>query len=131
MQACPIGEEHTGGHQLRACRAAALSTRRGSDFHLTVDDPHASSPVQKDVVKQTVGAGYFAVLNEPILAGREFEQSDQRVDADATIASGAASALPLVLNQKAASRCLVKTTPSANTFAGTGARTKSWAWSPI
>jgi hypothetical protein len=26
------------------------------DFHLTVDDPRALSPVRKDVVKQTVGA---------------------------------------------------------------------------
>jgi predicted permease len=73
------------------------------DFHLRVDDPRASSAVQKDVVKQTVGAGYFAVLNEPILAGREFEESDQRVDAEGTIASRAAvPTLPLVLNEKAA-----------------------------
>src|ERR1035438_3358149 len=49
-------------------------------LHLKVDDPRASSPVEKDVVRQTVGAGYFAVLNEPILAGREFEERDQRVD---------------------------------------------------
>ena len=73
------------------------------DFHLTVDDPRASSPVQKAVVKQTVGAGYFALLKEPMLAGREFVESDQRIDAEATIASGApVVTLPLVLNQKAA-----------------------------
>jgi len=73
------------------------------NFHLTVDDPEVSSPVQKDVVKQTVGAGYFAVLNEHILAGREFEESDQRLDGVAPNASGApAPALPLVLNEKAA-----------------------------
>ena len=82
------------------------------DFHLTVVDPHASSPVEKDVVKETVGASYFAVLNEPILAGREFEQSDQRVDADATIASGAVlPALPLVLNEKAAYALFGKDNP--------------------
>jgi predicted permease len=73
------------------------------DFHLTVDDPRTSSPVQKDVAKQMVGAGYFAVLNEPVLAGREFVESDQRVDAEAPIASGApVPTLPLVLNEKAA-----------------------------
>jgi len=73
------------------------------DFHLTVDDPRVSSPVQKDVSKQTVGAGFFAVLSEPILAGREFAESDQRVDAEATIASGApVPTLALVLNEKAA-----------------------------
>ncbi len=73
------------------------------DFHLTVDDPRASSPVQKEVVKQTVGAGYFAVLKEPVLAGREFEESDRRIDDEAAIAAGArVTTLPLVLNEKAA-----------------------------
>jgi macrolide transport system ATP-binding/permease protein len=73
------------------------------DFPLTVDDPRASSPVQREVAKQTVGAGYFAVLNEPILAGREFDERDQRVDAEAPIASGAqVPTLPIVLNEKAA-----------------------------
>jgi predicted permease len=75
----------------------------GGDSHLTVDDPRASSPVQKEVAKQTVGAGYFAVLNEPILAGREFQESDQRIDAESTIVSSTPiPSLPLVLNEKAA-----------------------------
>src|ERR1700735_779413 len=47
------------------------------DLHLTVDDSHSASPVQKGVAKQTVGAGFFAVLNQPLLAGREFHQRDQ------------------------------------------------------
>lgn len=81
-------------------------------FHLQVDDPRASSPVEKDVVEQTVGAGYFAVLNEPILAGREFEERDQRVDAEALIASGAPiPTLPLVLNEKAARALFGKDNP--------------------
>jgi predicted permease len=72
-------------------------------FHLTVDDSRASSPVQKEVAEQTVGAGYFAVLNEPILAGREFQESDQRIDAESTIVSSTPiPSLPLVLNEKAA-----------------------------
>ena len=29
-------------------------------------------------VKETVGAGYFAALSEPVLAGREFVELDQR-----------------------------------------------------
>jgi hypothetical protein len=66
------------------------------DLHLTVDDPHSTSPVQKGVAKQTVGAGFFAVLNQPLLAGREFDQHDQRLTIDAS------SRLPLILNQKAA-----------------------------
>jgi predicted permease len=102
------------------------------DFQLTVDDPRASSAVQKEVVKQTVGAGYFAVLKEPILAGREFEESDQRLDDEATITAGApVTTLPLVLNAKAHMLCWEGTTSSASTYAETGARTKSWAWSAI
>jgi macrolide transport system ATP-binding/permease protein len=81
-------------------------------FHLKVDDPRASSPVEKGVAKQTVGAGYFAVLNEPIMAGREFDERDQRVDAEAAIASGApVPTLPLVLNEKAARALFGKDNP--------------------
>ena len=81
-------------------------------FHLKVDDPRASSPVEKSVAKLTVGAGYFAVLNEPILAGREFEESDQRVDVEAAIASGApVPTLPIVLNEKAARALFEKDNP--------------------
>ena len=70
------------------------------DFHLSVDDPHQSSPVQKGFAKQTVGAGFFSVLNQPLLVGREFDQRDQRIDLDATGAP--ITRLPLVPNQKAA-----------------------------
>ena len=81
-------------------------------FHLKVDDPRASSPVEKDVANQTVGAGYFAVLNEPILAGREFEERDQRIDSEAPVATGAqVPTLPLVLNEKAARTLFGKDNP--------------------
>ena len=58
------------------------------NIQLTAED----SRVQKPVAKETVGAGYFAALSEPMLAGREFEERDQRY----------AIALPLVLNESAA-----------------------------
>jgi predicted permease len=67
------------------------------DFHLRVDDPKAATPVEKSVLKQTAGTGYFAVLGEPVLAGREFAEQDQRVDVEAS-----AVVVPLVLNEKAA-----------------------------
>jgi predicted permease len=67
------------------------------DFHLRVDDPKTTTPVEKSVIKQTAGTGYFAVLREPVLAGREFEEQDQRVDVEAS-----AVVVPLVLNEKAA-----------------------------
>ncbi|MFZ0274341.1 MAG: ADOP family duplicated permease [Acidobacteriaceae bacterium] len=73
------------------------------DFHLTVADPKAASPVRKDVVKETVGPGYFAVVQEPLVAGREFDAQDLRMDVSATPASEVtAVAVPLILNQKAA-----------------------------
>jgi predicted permease len=63
---------------------------------LTVEDARDSSPVQRKVVKQTVGAGYFATLSEPMLAGRDFEDRDQRGQSDGT------KALSAVLNESAA-----------------------------
>jgi predicted permease len=73
------------------------------DFQLTVDDAHAATPVQKGTLKHTVGAGFFSVLNEPILAGREFDERDQRLDGGLPPATGAAvPAMPLILSQKAA-----------------------------
>ncbi len=59
---------------------------------MTRDD---SSGVQQSVVKETVGAGYFAILSEPMLAGREFDERDQRSPADAS----KTTALPVVLNE--------------------------------
>jgi putative ABC transport system permease protein len=47
-----------------------------------------------------VGAGYFAVLNEPLLAGHEFVEADQKIATDTTGVT--AVAMPIVLNQKAA-----------------------------
>jgi predicted permease len=60
-------------------------------------DSPGSSSVQHPVVEETVGAGYFVTLNEPILAGREFEERDQRGQADGS----KAVFLPAVLNESA------------------------------
>jgi ABC-type antimicrobial peptide transport system permease subunit len=68
------------------------------NIQMTAEDPRQSSRVQKPVARETVGAGYFAALNEPLLAGREFEELDQQSPAPA---SGAV-ALPAVLNESAA-----------------------------
>jgi predicted permease len=64
---------------------------------LTAEDPRGSSAILQSVIEETVGAGYFAALNEPVLAGREFEEHDQRSPA------GAAKSfvLPAVLNESA------------------------------
>lgn len=54
------------------------------------------SRVQKRAVKETVGAGYFAAVSEPMLAGREFNEADQRNPGDGS------KTLPMVLNETAA-----------------------------
>ncbi len=64
----------------------------------TAEDSSGSSRVQQQMIKEAVGAGYFAALNESMLAGREFVELDQRTE------SGDDKALPLVLNESAAKK---------------------------
>jgi macrolide transport system ATP-binding/permease protein len=81
----------------------AYAATDDDDFILTVDDPRQSAPMQKGLAKQTVGAGFFSVVDQPLVAGREFDERDQRTDVNATSHAGASSSrLPMVLNQKAA-----------------------------
>ena len=63
---------------------------------VTAEGSPESSRMRKLVVKQTVGAGYFATLSETMLAGREFEEYDQRGQSDGS------KTLPVVLNESAA-----------------------------
>ena len=61
------------------------------------------SRVQKSVVKETVGAGYFGALNEPMLAGRDFEESDERNQTQLSQADGSKAVVsPIILNESAA-----------------------------
>lgn len=53
------------------------------------------SHIQQSLVRETVGAGYFSTLSEPLIAGREFEEKDNRD-------LSRPSLTPLILNQKAA-----------------------------
>jgi predicted permease len=72
---------------------------------LTAEDAGESSRVQLSVIEETVGAGYFATLSEPILAGREFEERDQRSQPDKANTSSSpallTNVLPVVLNETA------------------------------
>jgi predicted permease len=74
-------------------RSIALSAQ--TPFLLADDDDgvqlSTDSGVQQSVLKETVGAGYFAALSQPMLTGREFEDRDQR-----------AQQLPAILNESAA-----------------------------
>jgi predicted permease len=65
-------------------------------IQLTAEDSRGASRVQISAVEETVGAGYFAALSEPMLAGREFVELDQRTSADGS------KTLPVVLNESAA-----------------------------
>ena len=63
---------------------------------LSAEEAPGSTPVLKPVLEETLGAGYFAALDEPMLAGREFAEADQRIRADGL------QLLPAVLNESAA-----------------------------
>jgi macrolide transport system ATP-binding/permease protein len=63
---------------------------------LSAEDSPGSSRVLQPVLEEIVGAGYFATLNEPMLAGGEFVEPNQRSHADRS------NTLPAVLNESAA-----------------------------
>jgi putative ABC transport system permease protein len=67
---------------------------------LTVEDSGKTSPLQQSVIEETVGANYFSTLSESMLAGREFDERDQRSQSDGT----KAFSLPTVLNESAEHR---------------------------
>jgi predicted permease len=69
---------------------------------LTAEDAEHSPRVQLPAIEETVGAGYFAALSEPMLAGREFLDRDQRIEAAGSRTSALPAVLPVVLNETAA-----------------------------
>ncbi len=76
-----------------------------SDLDKQLSSEGGDSPNALDqVVTETVGPGYFATLNEPMLEGREFSEQDQQ-QMDAALsneANGAKNvALPVVINETA------------------------------
>jgi macrolide transport system ATP-binding/permease protein len=62
---------------------------------LFAEDAPGTSGELQPVLEESVGAGYFATLSEPMLAGREFVEVDQGSHADGS------KALPAVLNESA------------------------------
>ena len=69
---------------------------------LTAEDAEHSPRVQLPAIEETVGPGYFAALSEPMLAGREFLDRDQRIEAAGSSTSTLPAVLPVVLNETAA-----------------------------
>jgi macrolide transport system ATP-binding/permease protein len=70
---------------------------------LTVDDPLATQRAQQPAIKEFVGAGYFAALDEHLLAGREINDADERSLMEPAQGS-AARVLPVVINETAANK---------------------------
>jgi macrolide transport system ATP-binding/permease protein len=86
----------TGAVRSIALAAQPPFTSEVEPSQLSAEDSPGSSEVVKPVLRETVGAGYFAALSEPMLAGREFTEPDERTHADGS------KTLPAVLNESAA-----------------------------
>lgn len=63
---------------------------------VSTGDSQGNSRIQISANEESVGAGYFAALSEPMLAGRDFVQMDQRTPDDGS------KALPVIVNESAA-----------------------------
>jgi predicted permease len=85
--------KNTGAVRSVALAAQAPFSTEDEDAILqwTAED----SRVQVPAFKETVGANYFAALSEPMLAGREFTEQDQRMQSESS------STLPAILNESA------------------------------
>jgi len=88
---------------VRAVRSVAVAAQapfsiedEDEAIHMTAEDSKGASQVQISAVEETVGAGYFAALSEPLEAGREFVESDQRGQPDRS------QTIPAVLSESAA-----------------------------
>jgi predicted permease len=84
------------GRVAMAAQAPFAIEDEDSASPFTVADSQGTSRTQISAVPQTVGPGYFAALSEPVLAGREFADLDERTQPDSS------KALPVVLNESAA-----------------------------
>jgi macrolide transport system ATP-binding/permease protein len=93
-----LPERLKNGGPVRSMALAAQPPFTGEvePTQLSAEGLPGSSQVLQPVLKETVGAGYFATLSEPMLAGREFADPDQRGHKDGS------NTLPAVLNESAA-----------------------------
>jgi putative ABC transport system permease protein len=85
-------------HSVALAAQAPYSIEDDEDgaIQFTAEGAPGASPVQISAIEETVGAGYFAALSEPVLAGREFVELDQRAQPDGS------KTLPIMLNESAA-----------------------------
>jgi predicted permease len=79
---------------------APFSIASGTAQLSAAKDPHNAARTLRVVGRETVGAGYFATMSERMLAGREFTERDQRIEAAEDGTNTVPS--PAVLNESAA-----------------------------
>ena len=93
-----LPERLKNGGPVRSVALAAQPPFTGEvePTQLSAEGSPGSSQVLQPVLKETVGAGYFATLSEPMLVGREFADPDERGHKDGS------NTLPAVLNESAA-----------------------------
>jgi predicted permease len=93
-----LPERLKNGGPVRSVALAAQPPFTGEvePTQLSAEGSPGSSQVLQPVLKETVGAGYFATLSEPMLVGREFADPDERGHKDGS------NSLPAVLNESAA-----------------------------
>jgi len=80
-----------------AAQPPFLTTDDEDDHQITVEASH----IQSGAAEEKVGAGYFAAISEPLLAGRDFEERDQHLNSSLT-AGVPPAVLPAILNEKSA-----------------------------
>jgi predicted permease len=68
---------------------------------LTIDDPQTTQHAQQTAIKESVGAGYFATLDEPLISGREISDADERSLMEPA-PGNTTRMLPVVINETAA-----------------------------
>ena len=83
-------------------------------FNLSVPGGTGPDQVVGGVAENTVGPNYFSALNTRVLAGREFDMRDQRLEP----AKG--QALPVVINQTAAAAFFASADPLGRRILGAG-----------
>jgi predicted permease len=69
---------------------------------LTAEDAEHSPRVQLPAIEVSVGPGYFSMLNEPMLAGREFLDRDRQIEVAGSSTPALPAVLPVVLNETSA-----------------------------
>jgi len=87
-------------HSIALATQAPFATEDDDTHQLTAENSGEFSRAPQSMIEETVGAAYFATLSEPMLAGREFEERDQRSQADGS----KTFSLPVVLNETAERR---------------------------